>query len=267
MAPRCLAGSSGAFCVTDHLPHNATCTCGFEVCNRTVVPPALAGKKQLLVIGDSISFGWRARVAMNLSVDNWQLTHAGDHPNKGFGGLDNNGNTNWINHCLWSTGNGGGWLTADPERWDMVIINAGLHDLAKDNQHINLTIYSSLLDQIVETLTRQMPSAKLLWLSTTPAPTNPPTPLFPERLQSSVIEYNAAAAAVMSKATVKTCDLFGAVTATCGGQVYSTCPGIQKVGGIHYESGGWDLLARTVAGCVRGLRAPLQSDDDDLATI
>ena len=249
-APRCLAGSSGAFCVTDHLPHNATCACGFELCNRTVVPPALAGKKQLLVIGDSISFGWRSRVATNLSQDSWQLVHAGDHPNEGYGGTDNNGNTNWISHCLWSN-NGGGWLTEDPERWDMIITNAGLHDLAKDNQHINLTIYSTLLEQIFETLARQMPSARLLWLSTTPAPTNPPTPLFPERLQSSVIQYNSAAAAVMSKAKVKTCDLFEAVTAACGGPVYSSCPAIQKVGGIHFESSGWDLLAATVAGCVR----------------
>ena len=95
--------------------------------------------------------------------------------------------------------------------------------------------------------------SKLLWLTTTPAPTDPPTALFPARLQSDVIAYNAAAADVIKAKTAKigTCNHFGAVVAACGGEKYKTCPGVQIVGGIHYEPAGWKLLAATVAGCVR----------------
>lgn len=250
-APRCLAGvttGQGAFCVTDHNPHNASCACGIEVCNRTVATPAVVGKRQLLVIGDSISFGWIGRVASNLSKE-WQLTHAGDHPNTGYGATDNNGNTNWISHCLWQPG--GGWLGPEPGRWDAILLNAGLHDLASDNQHIELQTYKTLLSQTVRILAAHSPRAQLVWLTTTPAPTNPPTPLFPERLQSSVVAYNKAAALVVSAAQIPSCDLFSVITSRCGGDKYSTCPGIQKLSGIHYENGGWDLLAGAVAECVR----------------
>jgi hypothetical protein len=97
----------------------------------------------------------------------------------------------------------------------------------------------------------------LLWLTTTPAPTDPPTALFPVRLQSDVIAYNSAAAAAIKVRAEKigSCDLFGAVVAACGEEMYETCPGVQIVGGIHYEPAGWELLAATVAGCVRSAEA------------
>jgi hypothetical protein len=156
-APRCLAGGSGAFCVTDHNPHNATCRCGVEACNRTRAAPAIMGKKQLLVIGDSISLGWSARAAANLS-SSWQLTHAG--AGNTFGMAENNGNANWIRHCL------GGWIAsgsqpATAERWDMIVLNAGLHDLARDNQHLSVASYAALLGQIFGALAERSPRATL----------------------------------------------------------------------------------------------------------
>jgi lysophospholipase L1-like esterase len=262
-ASRCLAcAGRGERCVTDHLPRNATCACGLEICNQTVIAPPKPGMRQLLVIGDSISLGWLQQVRGNLTQ--WQVTHAGDHPDMGYGSHDNNGNANWIFHCL------DGWLTAHPERWDLVLINAGLHDLASDNQHIALSTYSMLLEESISVLLSRT-KAKIVWLSTTPAPTNPPTPLFPQRLQSDVIAYNSAAAQFASALKLKTCDLFAAVTAVCG-KNYSVCP-LQKPSGIHFEAAGWKLLASTVAGCVAATfpehdvpQLPaLKSDDDSAA--
>lgn len=261
-ASRCLAGAPkgrGLRCVTDHFPHNDTCACGFELCNKTVVPPQIPGKQQLLVIGDSISFGWQARVQANLTQ--WQVTHAGDHPDNGFGSRDNNGNTNWIRHCL------DGWLTTHPDRWDLILINAGLHDLASDNQHVALPTYSILLAQSISLLQART-KAKIVWLSTTPVPTDPPMPLFPRRLQSDVMAYNNAAEIIVAAENLRTCDLFAAVTAVCGGN-YSTCP-LQKESGIHFEVAGWNVLAAKVLNCImqsfsgprsQHLRLDLKSDD------
>jgi hypothetical protein len=115
------------------------------------------GKKQLLVIGDSISLGWSARAAANLS-SSWQLTHAG--AGNTFGMAENNGNANWIRHCL------GGWIAsgsqpATAERWDMIVLNAGLHDLARDNQHLSVASYAALLGQIFGALAERSPRATL----------------------------------------------------------------------------------------------------------
>jgi hypothetical protein len=250
------------------------------VCNATLVAPPTEGKRQLLVIGDSISFGWVNE--LNLSFTEWQIVHAGTHPPvPSWGGIDNNGNTNWISHCL------AGWLTYSPKRWEVIVINAGLHDLAVDNQHVNLDSYTMLLQGIMEELLVHT-SARIIWLTSTPAPTDPPTPLFPVRIQSAVEAYNAAAAATVAVHTerISTCDLFGAVCAACANNtapayaaagvgsvvgtataaastsalstpacIYSTCP-LQVPGGIHFEAAGWSLLGRTVKGCITKLYAP-----------
>lgn len=93
-----------------------------------------------------------------------------------------------------------------------------------------------------------------MWVTTTPVPTNPPTPLFPGRAETQVQAYNAAALALFKQprwaARVEICDLHAWVTAKCG-TVYSTCP-IQKPSNPHYTSDGWLYLGQKVAACVRG---------------
>ena len=153
------------------------------------------------------------------------------------------------------------------------MINAELHDLATDNQHIALGSYTAFLQWILKQLL-SLTKAKIVWLSTTPAPTNPPTALFSERTQSAVIAYNKAADTVVDDAREitgsariePTCNLFEAVCGVCAPAsasasdlasasaptdkcAYSTCP-LQEPGGIHYEAAGWDLLGKTVHACL-----------------
>ena len=200
-AARCLPDApGGSHCVTDHSPHNSTCACGVERCNSTVAAPAAAGKKQVLVIGDSISLGWMPRLRSLPASAGWQIVHAATHPGAAGpnGAPQNNANTNWISRCL------SGWLTADARRWDVILLNAGLHDLAVDNQHVGLDNYAKLLREVLSTLLSGT-RAKIVWLSTTPAPTDPPAALYPERTQTAVKEYNAAAHHLGSEIKVGAC--------------------------------------------------------------
>ena len=85
-------------------------------------------------------------------------------------------------HCL------RGWLGPDPDRWDVITFNFGLHDLASpDNEHVSTAAYSKFLAQMVlelQTSTR----AHLWWVTTTPVPTAPPAEcvLLPGRVESQV---------------------------------------------------------------------------------
>ena len=127
----------------------------------------------------------------------------------------NNGNTNWGNHCV------GGWLGPEASRWDIITTNFGLHDLAfPDNEHIDVTLYSTLLHDIFSQLDKAIKSsAKLFWVTTTPVPTHPSPDcvLIPGRIEPDVLKYNAAAAQVVqewnsrSGRKIVTCDLHAVI--------------------------------------------------------
>jgi hypothetical protein len=192
-------------------------------------------KKQLLVIGDSISLGYTPYLAANLTAG-WEVVHA----------PGNCGNANWGALCA------RGWLGADPARWDAVTVNHGLHDLAApDNEHLDLPTYVARLANETAALRSALrPGAALVWMTTTPVPTDPPPQcvLIPRRLQTDVTAYNAAAAGVVGAAGMPTCDLEAVITSVCG-PVYATCP-IAQCQGPHFTEAGFQLLGAAAAGCV-----------------
>eukprot|EP00051_Salpingoeca_urceolata_P027972 m.484268 g.484268 ORF g.484268 m.484268 type:complete len:756 (-) comp23280_c0_seq1:62-2329(-) len=235
---RCLeTPGTGNPCVTDSSPHNTTCTCSPQQCEPLVWKPS-TDKPKYLMIGDSISMGYRATVFGALDAS-YESVHA----------PGNNGNTNWGNRCI------NGWMPS-PEQFDVVTFNFGLHDLAKDDQHVDVTTYGALLANITSTiLAKVRPDTTVMWVSTTPVPTDPAEPLFPVRLEADVEAYNKAAAAAIARFPhVKTCDLFATVERTCG-KGYSAC-NISKPGGPHYTPQGFALLGEAVAACIKNHASP-----------
>ena len=175
---RCLqTHSGGAPCTLDYaFNETGFCSCQAQSCVALTAPPKSPSKLQLLAIGDSISDGYLSALSAALQPAGWEVTHA-----PSFGGSDNNDNAHWHQRC------NVGWLGSNASRWDAITMNAGLHDLAfPDNEHLNVTTYASLLAAATQGLLAAVPSrTKLIWLSTTPVPTNP-TPaclLLPGRLE------------------------------------------------------------------------------------
>ena len=241
---RCLPSSApgAAPCTLDYqFNETGSCACnatGKEgVCTPLTPPPAVPGKRQYLVIGDSVSMGYFSQLKLNLSA-----THQSIHAP---GNCDN---ANWGNRCL------KGWLGPDPARWDIISMNWGLHDLAyPDNEHLSLPVYTKLLTSIFTQLRHLAPKATLLWVSTTPVPTNPPPQngkpctLIPGRLEKDVVSYNKAAAAVFKG--IGSCDMHKFITDYCG-VGYSTCD-IAQCGGPHFPGKGFHMLGNAMAKCIR----------------
>lgn len=240
VAFRCLStdssGASGLPCTLDY-GYNTTgiCACSAEPCVPLSSSPPRTKLPQVLVIGDSISNGYTGRVA-KLLVNTHEVVHV----------PGNAGNTNWGSRCL------RGWLGPDASRWDVITYNAGLHDLAfPDNEHVSLTTYTGLLRNVTAQLAQFAPSARALWVSTTPVPSDPPSncTLIPHRAEKDVLAYNAAAAKVIKAAGLPTCDLHAVITSECG-TGYSSCS-IAQCKGPHFTEQGFQLLANAVANCIK----------------
>ena len=148
----------------------------------------------------------------------------------------------------------GAWLGADPARWDAVSYNAGLHDLAfPDNEHLAVPSYARFVGAVFAAIAAAVrPSARVLWVTTTPVPTNP-TPacaLIPGRREADVLAYNAAAATVVAAAArVGTCDAHKVITDYCGVGFSDSC-NITQCRGPHFVGAGFPMLGAKVAECV-----------------
>lgn len=174
---------------------------------------------------------------LKLNLTEYNVTHA----------PGNNGNTNWGSRCVQ------GWLGDDPSVWDVITVNFGLHDLAfPDNEHIGVPTYSRLLRSVFDQL-KAKTSAKLMWVTTTPVPTNPPEEcvLIPGRLENDVVSYNAAAGAIVDDLGLLECDLHSVINDYCG-EGYSSC-NITQCKGPHFSPEGFSMLGQSLAQCVRSI--------------
>lgn len=238
---RCLPSKGGLPCVLDYA-YNSTgfCACLPQACENFTYARASRGKKQWLVIGDSISMGYLG--PLQAALKSWDVLHVG-----AAGKAINCDNAYFASRCV------AGWLGDNASRWDVVSYNAGLHDLAyPDNEHLSQGSYSTFLGSTLKYLGDTLrPDAALMWMTTTPVPTNPPAncTLIPGRLESQVVSYNAAAAAVVAslERPVRVCDLHEVINGYCGAG-YATC-NITQCAGPHFSEVGWELLASKAARC------------------
>jgi acyl-CoA thioesterase-1 len=223
------------------------CTCtkeGGHGFRPTPIKNSSAALPKYLMIGDSISIGMHSHVFTALA-DVLQSYH-------------NEGNANNANYGAHGVS---AWLTSKPPgaQWKVITYNFGLHGLAKDQELITVAEYSSLLRQITKVLKRT--GAKLLFINTTPVPTNPDpnnktSLVMPPRFDTDVQAFNIAAATIMAAESVPIHDLYSVVHNHCAGgpppKSYASCDW-QLPNNVHYKAAGWKALANDVASAVRKL--------------
>lgn len=172
---------------------------------------------RVLLIGDSVSRGYTQSVRTALTGEaNVHRAPANCGPTaSGIKNLDD-------------------WLTAAPggDAWDVIHFNFGIHDRGTP-----VADYAARLERIVERL--EQTGAKLIWATTTPIPDLPAQ----NQTASSVVERNAAAAAIMHDRGVAIDDLFGFITPRLAEA--------QLPNDVHFKVEGYDLLGCQVAESIR----------------
>lgn len=215
-----------------------------------------SGKKQWLIIGDSISIGMN--VAMNMGVkpavsplvalDIQQVHSAGNALNVWRG-----------SQCLDE------WLGTDPSRWDLISFNFGLHDLSYSNERIEADMYGKMLGDIAVRIAKKAPQAKLLFATTTPVPLGsmnpcnttagaPPTGGCPPRKTEDPPVYNKIALKALDATglNITVIDLYGMVTRQCGKE-YEDCHDFGLPQNVHYTTHGFATIAQTFQGAAARL--------------
>ena len=198
-------------------------------------------KPQLLVIGDSISIGWSPVLFPLLTHYESQHVPTNAGPaSKGFACA-----RTWVGNVS----------------WDVVLWNFGLHSLDRHrlpdgsatlptSEAETLANYTRELQAIAQVLKQH--SRRVIWVDTTPVPLNVTSG--PERHNQYVIQFNAAANAVMNSLGIQTSDVYGAVMTVCPAtsgppdQTYASCR-IQSPGGVHFP-GHYDVLVAALYRCV-----------------
>ena len=112
-------------------------------------------------------------------------------------------------------------------KWDVIHFNFGIHDRATP-----LADYANRLEQLVERM--QQTGAKLVWASTTPIPD-----VADKYSAESIVQRNAAAAALMQKHGVAIDDLFTAITPRLAE--------LQNPNDVHFSGPGNEFLGEQVA--------------------
>ena len=125
--------------------------------------------------------------------------------------------------------------------WDVIHFNFGIHD-----RNTPAADYAARLEKLVERL--QATEATLVWASTTPIPDKPEA----GQTATSIVEKNAAAAAVMQQHGIAIDDLFAFITPHMGD--------VQPPGDVHFTAAGYDLLGGQVAESILGALGSRKAD-------
>ena len=218
---------------------NATSTC---VGGPT---PGNTTKKQLLVVGDSISIGYSPQLFAALE-DEYEGQHVptnGGPCSKGY-------------HCIerWL----GRFNTPPHPQWDLVVFNFGLHSLDRPftAEAETLANYTRELRFIAGAITNM--SQRTVWVTTTPVPLKVTTG--PARHNKDVLAFNDAARQVAEDFTVPISDVYSAVMKQCPETsgapdfTYVSCP-LQSPGGVHFPSH-YDVLVDELVLTITGKTPP-----------
>jgi len=219
--------------------NNQTCTGppSPDDCNVIPGPAEDASKPQYACWGDSVSKGIFSK--MKKLLTGWETFH----PSSSVGG--GCGNVIRGKYCTEFWLNGAGGAAAPARKWDLITFNFGLHDLAQDSEHVSIERYQRNLRNISTVLLDAMEEqhGRLFWLSSTPVPN---MTLAPPRSQDDVPTYNAAAKEVMDALNIPIIDVYAFVIEQCGDEHYTSCPGFQKDGNVHFEGAGYTKMAEFI---------------------
>jgi hypothetical protein len=230
-----------------------------------LLPPdsaTLKGKRNVLIIGDSISLGQMSRLQSILAADGYILQHG---PSAEAGGaIDIKHAVNNLQEFI---------FTADmqPARYDAVSFNFGVHDadysctkgpkgfrglVCFPDEYTPLAQYTTMLASLKHTLLTVVPKpSRLVFALSTPICYN-------VTLNERILAFNNAARQVMAAAPpVAVHDTYSVITDVCGQPPYNApyaspsgpnCS-IANYGNVHYQPSGWALLANTTATAIRAL--------------
>jgi len=237
-------------------------TCRVQPANCRGAPPPSANTSlpQYLVIGDSVSHGYSINGHLISTLLAHKLFEAVP-VNAGGGGQC--GDTNRGLECLRA------WIGTNKTRFNLVSFNFGLHDLASSTwsgpPEVSLETYSRNLRNITRLFRRRLPSAKLLFILTTPVPTT--KKLSPPRNESAVIAYNSAAKKVMQEESVAVLDIWKWVEDACGGDPYTECPAgcaekpggeskncYQRINNVHFWPNGYIYIVKAIVAAAKILQ-------------
>lgn len=241
----------------------------FTVCSTGAPFPLSATKKNVLIIGDSVSNGYFMEGAPGTNVpdllsDVALAQHAPFSPGSGGAGPTSHGLDCLEVYLQLATG--------EDAHYDVITFNFGLHDLG--NTTADLATYTKQLSAIADRLART--KSKLLYLMTTPmmpeccagaallpSTEGAPAPKCKEgssatyRCDSVVVRLNAAAAKIMATQNIPTLDLHKTVTNICAPQpphIYANCSICRmEPCSYHYNPGGYAQISKPIAAAVRKL--------------
>eukprot|EP01063_Lacrimia_lanifica_P007056 TRINITY_DN14463_c0_g1_i1.p1 TRINITY_DN14463_c0_g1~~TRINITY_DN14463_c0_g1_i1.p1 ORF type:complete len:321 (+),score=100.23 TRINITY_DN14463_c0_g1_i1:72-1034(+) len=240
----CRHSGSGLGVVTDCVDaHGAVVVQGRSVCKPGAPLPASAAKKNVLIIGDSVSIGYTPVVAELLA------------------------DIALVQHAPWDTSDGGAEETAYgayclkyflhspegvPVAPDVVLFNWGLHDGPLGNATIpgqqgNTTRYNEQLRAIAADLAARLPAAQLLFALTTPY-------VCASQNNGCVQTLNNEAAAVMRGLNISVLDNYSPIVGACGGVPNGACLGQKNCFCPHCPGVGYELIAKgTIAPRIRAM--------------
>eukprot|EP00041_Stephanoeca_diplocostata_P034715 m.1197722 g.1197722 ORF g.1197722 m.1197722 type:complete len:311 (-) comp24568_c0_seq5:271-1203(-) len=236
----------------------------YTTCYTGAPHPLSSNKKNVLIIGDSVSNGYFMEGTPGHNVPDLVADIA------------------VTQHGPWSPGSGGAGSTIhgldcldiyvklcnnQPAKWDLIAFNFGLHNL--DNTTAALDQYGTQLAAIADRL--QTTGAKLQYHLTTPMmPTcclgGPLTPAGegaprPQCGKNDTQNFyacdgvvqvlNQKARDIMAARGIPVVDLYSTVTGICG-STYSTCTICRKTPcSFHYTAAGYDAISQPIANAIR----------------
>lgn len=116
-------------------------------------------------------------------------------------------------------------------KWDVIHFNFGIHD-----RNTPIADYTKRLELLIERMEKT--GAKLIWTSTTPIPDTADG----KQTAASIVERNAAAAAIAAKHGLAVDDLFKAIT--------PHLTEMQNPNDVHFNSAGYDFLGQQVGAAI-----------------
>jgi acyl-CoA thioesterase-1 len=212
------------------------------VCKYGPPEPVDPTRKNVLIVGDSVSIGYTPTVA-KLMANDTLVQHA---PWGGDGGAEETAyGLQSLDYFLHSP-NGTAYKA------DLVYFNWGLHDgpqlfnsppanVTIPGQEGNMSVYAGELAQITIKLKAYAAAtgAKLLFAITSPM-------MAKLEADNDVMELNRRAAMVMTDAAVPTVDLHSAVVAKCGPVPQASCLGMKDCFSPHCGAAGYEWIATDV---------------------
>ncbi len=187
------------------------------------LPPLSQARQKLLVIGDSISGGYRPTLATRLG-DSFEVSRIGEN------GKDTRNGLQKLETWLGET------------KWDVVVFNWGLHDM----KHGHLDALEPRRDEYLKRLERLVlrlkeTEARLIFVTTTPVP----EPNKAGRLNAYVVSFNEAAIALMKQHQVEVCDAYSVIFPVR--ETYELPSKKPKWRDVHFTKGGYQILGRAVS--------------------